>query len=111
LKPVLDAIAALSVKLDGCKPIPPQPPTTPPDPEQHVVIVADHNAPYWQRLASAIEDVKKTYHGLQQSDLPTFPVGIHPQAVIYKNSVPIRIVKGQHDVENLLTRLSRGEPI
>lgn len=79
--------------------------------EQHVVVVADHNAPYWQRLAEAIAKAQQTYHGIQDSPLPDFPIGIHPQAVVYRNSVPIRIVKGQRDVDDLLSRLSRGDAI
>jgi hypothetical protein len=92
---------------------PPVPPAdaTQPKVEEHVVIVADHNAPYWQRLAEAIANAKKTYSGIQDTTLPTFPIGNHPQAVVYRNSVPVRIVKGQYEVEALLSRLARGEPI
>lgn len=86
-------------------------PTPLPQDEQHVVIVADHNAPYWPRLAEAIQNCKKTYSGVRDTILPNFPIGIHPKAVVYRNSVPVRIVEGQYNVEALLSRLSRGEPI
>lgn len=90
-----------------------KPPEAPalPQAEQHVVVIADHNAPYWQHLAAEIERTKRTYHGVQESTLPPFLEGIHPQAVVYRNSIPIRIVKGQYPVEDLLARLSRGDPI
>lgn len=90
-----------------------KPPETSDQPkaEEHVVIVADHNAPYWQRLAEAINNTKKTYSGIQETTLPEFAIGVHPQAVVYRNSVPVRIAKGQYEVEALLTRLARGEPI
>ena len=88
-------------------------PTEPPKPtaEEHVVIVADHNAPYWQRLSEAITNARKTYSGIMDTTLPTFPIGVHPQAVVYRNSVPVRIVKGQYEVESVLSRLARGESI
>lgn len=109
-------IGPVLVKLDEvlavCSTPPPvvAPPTEAPA-EEHVVVVADHNAPYWQRLAEAIANTKKTYSGVQDTTLPNFPIGVHPQAVVYRNSVPVRIVKGQYDVEALLSRLARGEPI
>lgn len=86
-------------------------PMAPPTPEQHVVIIADHNAEYWEKLAGEMAKTAKTYKGLQESEVPEFPIGIHPQAVVYQNGVPIRIVKGLYEVENLLARLSRGDPI
>lgn len=89
----------------------PAPTPTQPAAEQHVVVVADHNAPYWQRLAEAIANARKTYSGIQDTTLPDFNIGIHPQAVVYRNSVPVRVVKGQYEVENLLSRVSRGEAI
>lgn len=100
----LDALAG---QVGGITPIPPAQPQS----EQHVVIVADQNAPYWQRLAEQVERTKQTYHGVQVAGLPKFPVGLHPQAVVYRNSVPVRIVKGQYEVEALLSRLARGESI
>lgn len=109
LAPVL---SKLDEVLTACS-APPPVVAPPPEPaaEEHVVIVADHNAPYWQRLAEAIANTKKTYSGVQDTTLPNFPIGVHPQAVVYRNSVPVRIVKGQYDVEALLSRLARGEPI
>lgn len=86
-------------------------PATQPTERQHVVIVADQNAPYWQRLSEKINTAKQTYHGIQTTSLPKFPIGAHPQAVVYKNSVPVRIVKGQYAVEDLLSRLARNESI
>lgn len=107
-------LTEINTKLDAlavsCKPTTPAPPAQLAA-EEHVVVVADHNAPYWQRLAEAMQQTKKTYHGVQEAQLPAFPVGIHPQAVVYRNSVPVRIVKGQYEVEGLLSRLARGEPI
>lgn len=103
LTPILTAINELK---GSWQPTPP-----PTEAEQHVVIVADHNAPYWQRLATAIADTRKTYSGVQDTTLPPFPIGVHPQAVVYRANVPVRIVKGQYEVEALLTRLARGESI
>ncbi len=108
LTPLQTKLDALIAAVGGIK-IPP--PTAPPQDEQHVVVVADQNAPYWQRLAEQIERTKQTYHGVQVAGMPTFPLGVHPQAVVYKNSVPVRIAKGQYDVEALLSRLARGEAI
>lgn len=104
----LDALA-LAIKTQPqieIEPTPAQPPV-----EQHVVIVADRNANYWQRLAEAIDRTKQSYHGIQTAPLPSFPIGEHPQAIIYEAKVPVRVVKGQREVEALLYRLSRAEPI
>lgn len=87
------------------------PPATQPAAEEHVVVVADHNAPYWQKLAEQLAKTRQTYKGVQDTTLPNFPIGIHPQAIVYRNSVPVRIVKGQHEVDDLLSRLSRGDAI
>lgn len=88
-------------------------PATPPIPstEQHVVIVADQNAPYWQRLAAQIETTKQTYSGVAIAPPPAFGVGTLPQAVVYKNNVPVRVARGQYEVEAILSRLARSEPI
>lgn len=111
LTPLIEKLDAL-IAAQQQQPLPtPPPPTPPPETEQHVVIVADHNAPYWERLARYISDTKKTFSGVQETTLPPFAIGIHPQAVVYRNSVPVRVVKGQYEVENLLSRLARGEPI
>lgn len=107
LQPVLDAIADL-------KNTQPAPPVTTPQPqsdETHIVVVADHNAPYWQKLAEQLTKTRQTYKGVQDTTLPEFPIGIHPQAVVYRNSVPVRIVKGEYQVSDLLARLSRGDSI
>jgi hypothetical protein len=90
---------------------PPRPPAPQPSAEQHVVVVANHNAPYWERLAQTLANTRKTYAGLQDTTPPPFEVGILPKAVVYRNNIPVRIVTGEHDVENLLYRLGRGEPI
>lgn len=103
----LGKIEASITAISNQKPPAPSQPTS----EEHVVIVADHNAPYWQRLAEAITNARKTYSGIQDTTLPSFNIGVHPQAVVYRNSVPVRVVKGQYEVENLLSRLSRGEAI
>lgn len=99
-------LTAIEAKLNQ-----PPPVVEPPAVETHVVVVVDHNAPYWPRLAGAIEKTKETYHGVQTAPLPDFPIGEHPQAVIYESNVPVRVAKGQYAVEALLSRLSRGEPI
>jgi hypothetical protein len=94
----------------------PEPLVTPSAPaqpaaEQHIVIVADHNAPYWQKIADDIAKAKQTYNGITDETPPGFEIGVMPQAVVYRNSVPVRIVKGQYDVEDLIARASRGDSI
>ena len=110
LTPVIKKLDALIAAQN--KPTQPTPtPAASPKSEQHVVVVADHNAPYWERLARYLADTRKTYSGVQDTTLPPFGIGIHPQAVVYRNSVPVRVVKGQYEVEALLSRLARNEPI
>jgi hypothetical protein len=102
----LDVLIAASSKT-------PSAPTAVPQPthEQHVVIVADHNGDYWQRLATTIATTQKTYAGIQETTLPPFAIGPHPVAIVYRDSVPVRKVTGLYEVENLLARLARNEPI
>lgn len=89
------------------EPDPPQQPAV----KQHVVVIVDRNASWWPRISSEIEQAKDTYHGIQVSGLPNFPIGEIPQAVVYENSVPVRVVRGMYDVSALLARLRRGESI
>jgi len=79
--------------------------------EQHVVVIADRNAPWWRRLNEQVIKTQQTYSGVQVAPLPEFPIGVIPQAVVYENKVPIRVVKGENEVLDLLSRLSRGLPI
>lgn len=109
LTPVINKLNALIEA--SKKPTPVPPPAPQPSAEQHVVVVANHNAPYWERLAQTLANTRKTYAGLQDTTPPPFEVGILPKAVVYRNNIPVRIVTGEHDVENLLYRLGRGEPI
>ena len=104
LTPVIEKLDALIAAQNKT----PQPTPTH---EQHVVIVADHNGDYWQRLATSIATAQKTYAGIQETTLPPFAIGPHPVAVVYRDSVPVRKVTGLYEVENLLARLARNEPI
>lgn len=103
----LDAISAALAQQS----VPVAPPGPSPAIEQHVVIVADQNAPYWQRLSQLIETTKQTYSGVALAPPPPFGVGVLPQAVVYKNQVPVRVAHGQYEVEAILSRLARSEPI
>lgn len=112
LKPVLDGQAKIIEAIKGIKVDVPPPVQTPTMPgEQHIVVVADHNSPYWPRLSEKLTTARKTYSGIQDTTLPAFPIGVHPQAVVYRDKVPVRIVKGQYEVEDLLSRASRGESL
>jgi hypothetical protein len=79
--------------------------------EQHIVIVADRNSPYWPRIAAAIDKAKETYPGIRVAGLPASTVGTYPKGVVYENSIAVRVVSGQYEVENLISRASRGEAI
>lgn len=109
LTPVIEK---LDVLIAASSKTPPAPTPVPqPTHEQHVVIVADHNGDYWQRLATTIATTQKTYAGIQETTLPPFAIGPHPVAIVYRDSVPVRKVTGLYEVENLLARLARNEPI
>ncbi len=79
--------------------------------EQHIVVVTDRSQPWWPHLSAEIERAKQTYHGIAVAPLPAFPIGVIPQAVVYENSVPIRVAKGEHDVIELLTQVARGKAL
>ncbi len=90
----------------------PEIPQTPqPTTESHITIVADRNAPWWERLSGEIAKTQETYNGIRISGLPPFPIGEIPQAVVYENGVPVRIVKGESKVLDLLSRVRRGAAI
>ena len=109
LTPVIEK---LDVLIAASSKTPPAPTPVPqPTHEQHIVIVADHNGDYWQRLATTIATTQKTYAGIQETTLPPFAIGPHPVAIVYRDSVPVRKVTGLYEVENLLARLARNEPI
>lgn len=78
---------------------------------EHIVVVVDRNAPWWERLSEDINKTKQTYSGIRVTGLPPFPIGEIPQAVVYENSVPVRIVKGEREVLDLLSRIRRGMSI
>jgi hypothetical protein len=82
-----------------------------PTTESHIVIVADRNTPWWERLSGEIATTKQTYSGIQVTGLPPFPIGEIPQAVVYESGVPVRVVKGERNVLDLLSRVKRGMPI
>lgn len=97
---------------------PPGPPGKPGDTppiqqggESHIAVVVDRNATWWPRLAVEIEKTRNTYSGIQVSGLPNFPIGEIPQAVVYENSVPVRVVKGERAVLDLLSRVRQGVAI
>ena len=79
--------------------------------ESHIVVVVDRNASWWPRLSEDIEKTRDSYNGIQISGLPKFPIGEIPQAVVYENSVPVRVVKGEREVLDLLSRVRRGAAI
>lgn len=100
---------ALSVAIGGIHVE--QPPSPQPAGTNHIVIVADRNDPYWPRLSEEIEKTKDVYNGIQVAPPPRFEFGAKPQAVIYENSVPVRIVKGEQGVLDLLSKLRRNMPL
>lgn len=93
------------------RPEPTPQPAPQPTPEQHVVVVADRQASWWPRLSGEIEKTEDTYHGIAIAPLPDFPIGEIPQAVVYENRVPVRVVRGLNEVLDLLSHLRRGDKV
>ena len=107
----IDMLTAAIAAMNKPQPTPPPVHQTPPptkEAEQHVVIVADQNKEWWPRLSDQIRRTEETYTGITVAPLPDFPIGIIPQAVVYKNNTPVRVARGAHEVEELLSQLSRG---
>lgn len=100
----LGKIEATLGSLSNQKPVEPPKPTA----EKHIVVVADHNDPYWQRLSEEVTKTSEAFHGVQVAPTPRFDFGEKPQAVVYENSVPVRVVKGEQGVLDLLSRARRG---
>lgn len=111
LSPILKRLDTIDEQLAGIKN---QPPVTPPAPakaDQHIVIVADHNATYWQKLSEAIAAAGDTYKGIEVAPPPANYEGNLPQAFVYENNSPVRNVIGQYPIQDLLARLARGDAI
>jgi hypothetical protein len=83
----------------------------PPNTNSHIVVVVDRNAPWWERLSGEIIKTQETYSGIRITGLPPFPIGEIPQAVIYENGVPVRLVKGERNVIDLLSRVRQGKSV
>lgn len=76
---------------------------------KHIVIVADQSSATWSRLKGEIENAQTAYHGIRVSELPKFPIGPIPQAVLYEGGIPVKVYKGQREVSELLVRIYRGD--
>lgn len=79
--------------------------------EQHIVIVADRNSSWWPRLSDDIEKTKDTYVGIRVAPVPPNYSGEIPTAVVYEDSVAVRVVPGERNVLELLSRVRRGMSI
>ena len=79
--------------------------------KQHIVIAVDRNSSWWPRLSEEITRTLDTYKGIRVSGLPENYSGEIPVAVIYENSIPVRVVPGERDVLDLLSRVRRGAAI
>lgn len=107
-KSQLVKIEARLTAMENKKPAEPPPPSKG---EQHIVIVADRNASWWQRLSEDIEKTKDTYVGIRVAPVPEDYTGEIPTAVVYEGSIAVRVVPGERNVLDLLSRIRRGMSI
>ncbi len=108
--PTLDYDAIATAVASKIK-LPAQQTPAPTKPEQHVVVIADHNSSYYERIATAVKKAQDTYSGIEMALPPNFDIGEMPQAVVYENGIPVRVVKSQYQVEDLISRVGRGDTI
>lgn len=104
---IVSAVIAKLPPVEPCK----CKPTTEPSTSQHVVIVADKGASYWQRLSGEVQRAQDVYKGIDVAAPPAKFTGQLPQAILYENSIPRVIGVGANQVSSVLSRIVRGDSL
>ena len=89
--------------LEDNKPVP-----SPPRGENHLVLIADQTADYWERLESEYERARGYYSALRLAPPPNFSVPL-PQLIAYTNGTPQKEIRGLRSVSEALNLIARGE--
>jgi hypothetical protein len=104
----IEALAAEFKTLAGRRACECGPQVPAPTHERHIVIVASQSASTWPRLSGEIERAKQAYSGIRVADPPAFAVPL-PQIVAYEDGVPVKVIQGQRNVSEALSRVARGD--
>lgn len=75
----------------------------------HLVLVAPSDASYSRRLGEDFDRAKQHYNGLRRTLPPEKNVGPLPALVAYRDGTPAKVWRGLREVEEALSRISRGE--
>jgi hypothetical protein len=84
-------------------------PATASEAQRHFVVIADPNAPYFDRLAGEVEKTKHRFDAIRLIEPPTDRnVGTLPALVLYVGATPVVWFHGASDVYRNLSRIQRG---
>jgi len=78
-----------------------------PNKERHIVIVADRNAGYWQRLSGEIASAQGHYSAIRIADPPSFSTPL-PQLVVFEEGKSVHRSEGLYNVSSDLAQIMRG---